>query len=152
MKIEDLLTVEDIQANLNAGEKIEAIEEMVKLIVDKHPTLDQSTIVKSILEREKLGSTGIGNGIAIPHCKLKDIENIICCFGRSKKGVDFQSVDYLPSHIFFMLIAPEDAAGDHLKALATISRLCQSPTFRTKLIEAGNASDIYEIMLQEDQN
>lgn len=151
MNIQDLLTVATIKSEMNATEKIQAIEELVDLLLENYPEMDRATIIKNILEREKLGSTGIGNGVAIPHCKLKNLDNIICCFGRSLKGVDFQAQDYQPAHIFFMLVAPEDAAGEHLKALATISRLCQSASFRSRLMEADSRIDIFDIMVKENQ-
>ena len=152
MNIQDLLTPANIKADMKAPGKVEAIEELVELLVEKHSELDRAAIVKNVLEREKLGSTGIGNGVAIPHCKLNNIDEILCCFGRSRKGIDFKSVDYQPAHLFFLLLAPENAAGEHLKALATISRLCQSAAFRARLMEAESEEDIFNIMREEDQN
>jgi PTS system nitrogen regulatory IIA component len=103
------------------------------------------------LEREKLGSTGIGDGIAIPHGKMKGIEELVTSFGRSIKGVDFESIDNKPTHLFFLLVAPENSAGVHLKALARISRLLKDSGFRNRLMEASDRQDLFRIIAEEDE-
>ena len=104
-----------------------------------------------ILEREKLGSTGIGEGVAIPHGKMKGIDHILCAFGRSKKGIDFDAVDGKPVHIFFLLLAPEDSAGLHIQMLSRISRILRDPSFRKQLTEQGDDRDLYANIVEEDK-
>jgi PTS system nitrogen regulatory IIA component len=102
------------------------------------------------LDREKLGSTGIGDGIAIPHGKIRDLGGVVASFGRSREGVDFESIDQKPTHLFFLLVAPENSAGMHLKALARISRLLKDPNFRKKLMGAGDKDELFQIISEED--
>ena len=107
--------------------------------------------VAVILEREKLGSTGIGEGIAIPHGKMKGIDRILCAFGRSKEGVDFDAVDGKPVHIIFLLLAPEDSAGLHIQMLSRISRILRDPSFRKHLTEQGDDQGLYADIVKEDE-
>ncbi|HQO65059.1 MAG TPA: PTS sugar transporter subunit IIA, partial [Syntrophorhabdus sp.] len=112
---------------------------------------NEQEVVNVIFEREKLGSTGIGDGVAIPHGKLKGIRRIICVFGRSLHGVDFDSIDQKPAHIFFLLLAPENSASLHLKMLSRISKLLRDPSFRKRLMELADAHDIYRSVVEEDR-
>lgn len=152
MRINELLPAGAVRAQLKAREKIELIEELAKVLAEAYPEIDTSEIADKIIAREKLGSTGIGNGIAIPHCKMSGIDQLLCCFGRSRVGIEFDSSDYKPAHIFFALVAPENAAGEHLKALASISKLCQKPEFRKRVMDAEDDSEIYRVMLEEDES
>ena len=117
MKILDIINEDLIKPDLSATSKEEALTELASLIA-MNEGLDEDKIVGVLKEREKLGSTGIGDGIAIPHGKLKGLKKLVASFGRSKKGIDFQSIDGKPTHLFFLLMAPENTAGVHLKALA----------------------------------
>jgi PTS system nitrogen regulatory IIA component len=99
-----------------------------------------------------LGSTGIGDGIAIPHGRLKEIKNIICSFGRTREGIDFQSIDEKPSHLFFLLFAPEESAGEHLQALARLSRILKDGRLRKRLMEAASEKEIYRLIAEEDEH
>jgi PTS system nitrogen regulatory IIA component len=109
-------------------------------------------MVNTLLEREKLGSTGIGDGVAIPHGKLVNLEELIVSFGRSKEGVEFDAMDGKPAHIFFLLMAPEDTTGKHLKALAKISKMLKDSTFRKKLLEAKSKDELYMIIADKDDS
>ena len=151
MKITELLAPECVVADLNSEKALDVIKELSECFAKQYPQLDQAQLMKVLLEREKLGSTGIGDGVAIPHGKIKGIEGILAAFGRSRKGIDFQAIDEKPTHLFFLLIAPENSAGIHLKALARISRLLKDPSFRQKLIEAPSESDLYRIIIEEDE-
>jgi PTS system nitrogen regulatory IIA component len=102
------------------------------------------------MERENLGSTGIGDNVAIPHGKLPNINNLYLCFGRSLKGVNFDSMDGKPTHLFFLLMAPENSIGLHLKTLAKISRMLKNSTFRRNLMEAKDTEDIMKLLVAED--
>ena len=151
MKITELMDKALIVPSLNSKTKKEVLKELVECVAKKEPEIDNSELLRVLLEREELGSTGIDNGIAIPHGKIKKIEKLIVAFGRSLEGLDFQSMDGKPTHIIFLLIAPENSAGIHLKALARISRLLKETTFRKNIMEAASAADIYDIIAQEDE-
>jgi PTS system nitrogen regulatory IIA component len=110
----------------------------------------QSEILSILLEREKLGSTGIGDGIAIPHGKSTELSQIISGFGLSKRGINFDSLDGKPAHLFFLLVAPENSVGTHLKMLARISRMLKNVEFRKKLLGANSQQEIYQIISEED--
>src|SRR5258708_9043241 len=114
------------------------------------PGLSPARLTETLLEREKLGSTGIGEGVAIPHGKLPGISGLIAAFARSRKGVDFASIDGKPTYLFFVLFAPENSAGLHLKALARISRLFKQPQFPQSILAAAGAPEIFRLISQED--
>jgi len=107
--------------------------------------------LRVLQDREKISTTAIGEGVAIPHGKLPTVEKIWGLFARSLPGVDFASLDGEPTHLFFTLIAPQDAAADHLKALARISRLLKDPDLRQRLLAARSSQDLYDIIATEDQ-
>lgn len=151
MKITELMNKDLIIPMLVAKTKKEALKELVDCVVKKESKADSTELLRVLLEREELGSTGIGDGIAIPHGKIKKIENLIVSFGRSLDGVDFQSMDGKPTHIIFLLIAPENSAGIHLKALARISRLLKDSAFRRNIMGATTSQEIYDIIAQEDE-
>jgi len=151
MKITELMNKDLIIPMLVAKTKKEALKELADCVVKKESKVDSAELLRVLLEREELGSTGIGDGIAIPHGKIKRIENLIVSFGRSVDGVDFQSMDGKPTHIIFLLIAPENSAGIHLKALARISRLLKDSAFRRNIMEATTSQEIYDIIAQEDE-
>jgi PTS system nitrogen regulatory IIA component len=150
MNITDILGKESIVAELTARDKKSVLEELVAVLFDHGRVRDKEKAVQVLLERERLGSTGIGDGIAIPHGKLKEIKNIICSFGRTSAGIDFQSIDEKPAHLFFLLLAPEDSASEHLQALARLSRLLKDDHLRKRLLEADSQEDIYRIITEED--
>lgn len=108
-------------------------------------------IAAVLMERESLGSTGIGGGIAIPHGKLSSVTQIILGFGRSKAGVTYDSLDGKPVHIFFLLLTPENSTGGHLKVLAQISKLLKMDRFKQELITAETIDDIHEFILEQDE-
>jgi PTS system nitrogen regulatory IIA component len=103
------------------------------------------------MDRERLGSTGIGGGIGIPHGKIKDLESLVLGFGRSRKGVDFEAIDGKPTHIFFILITPENSTGLHLKLLARISRILKNDQFKERLQNAADRDEIFDIIKEEDE-
>jgi nitrogen PTS system EIIA component len=150
MNITDILDEESIIAELTARDKKSVLEELVSVLFEHGRVKDKEKPVEVLLERERLGSTGIGDGIAIPHGKLKEIKGIICSFGRTKAGVDFQSIDEKPTHLFFLLLAPEDSASEHLQALARLSRLLKDGHLRKRLLEADSKKELYRIITEED--
>ncbi|MBV71849.1 MAG: PTS fructose transporter subunit IIA [Myxococcales bacterium] len=150
MQITDFLDIRAIEDDLSASSKPGVIRELVGLALKINPDLDPNLLVETLTRREKLQSTGIGNGVAMPHGRTEIVEKIIGCIGRSKAGVDFHSLDGQPTHLFFTLFIPEAAEGLHLKALARLSRLLKSPGFREQLLAAADADAIYQIVVAED--
>jgi nitrogen PTS system EIIA component len=150
MKINGLLQEEDIIPDLAAGTKEQLLRELAAKVEERHPPMECSEIFHVLLEREKLGSTGVGDGVAIPHGKLKGAAGLVLAFGRSAKGVDFDALDGKKSHLFFLLIAPEDAFGIHLKMLGRISRILKDPAVRKSLLEAPHAAAIHDIIQEQD--
>lgn len=151
MKIAELLHPAAINDDLQATGKNEVLEELTDSIIAVEEGLDRSEIIRVLQERENLGSTGIGDSVAIPHGKLRDIDRLLLSFGRSRKGVDFDSMDGKPAHLFFLLIAPEESVGIHLKTLARISKLLKDSSVRNKLMEAADSEEIYRIIVEEEE-
>ncbi|MFE8605742.1 PTS sugar transporter subunit IIA [Archangium gephyra] len=150
MRISEFLSPEALIADLQARDKQAVLREMSAVLARAHPSLKEDRLVEVLREREKLGSTGIGEGVAIPHGKLPGLTNLVAAFGVSRQGVDFEAIDGKPTHLFFALVAPENSAGVHLKALARISRLFKNPRFRASILEATSAADIHALIVQED--
>jgi nitrogen PTS system EIIA component len=151
MKITDILTLNAVIEELRSDTKAGVLDELASVIEIASGLPVKGHILKAIEDREKLGTTGIGDGIAVPHGKLRDIKGMLAAFGRSSRGVDFQSMDGKPAHIFFMLVAPEEMAGLHLKALARISRLLKEPSMKKAFIEAKTREDIYRLISEGDE-
>lgn len=151
MKILDILNKDCIIPELRSQNKKGVLEELTRALSSFKAALNREALVEILLEREHLGSTGIGDGIAIPHGKIQDLDELILSFGRSTRGIDFDSMDGRPTHLFFLLIAPENSAGIHLRALAKISRLLKSAHFRQRLMEAGNREEIFQVIQEEDK-
>lgn len=150
LRISDLLNPELVVAQMTARDKKAALTELCEPLAKAHPELDREDMVRILLDRERLGSTGVGDGVAIPHGKLHGITSLLAVFGRSTDGVDFASLDDRPAHLFFVLFAPEDAAAMHLKALARISRLLKNASFRTRLLEADGAEGVLAAIAEEE--
>jgi len=150
VKISDFLTVESVIPVLMSRDKTSAIEEMADWLASCYPQLDSKKVLDVLLDRERISTTAIGEGVAIPHGKLAGVDRVLGVFARSPEGVDFASMDGEPTHLFFALIAPENAAADHLKALARISRLLKDEKFRRRLIAAQNQQELYATITSED--
>lgn len=150
MKIVDLLQRSAIAADMKAVGKNEALSEMTEALLRVAGSLNRDDIIKVLQERERLGSTGIGDGVAIPHGKVKDIDRLLISFGRSRRGVDFESMDGKPAQLFFLLVAPEESVGIHLKTLARISKLLKNSDVRRRLIDAADGDEIFRIITEED--
>jgi PTS system nitrogen regulatory IIA component len=153
MKIVDFVGPDLIVPRLQAHEKAAVIRELADHLaahVNGPQKIDREVLAKVLLERERLASTAIGEGVAIPHGKLDAVGKLVACVGRAPEGVDFDSMDGRPTHLFFVLVAPENSTGVHLKALARISRLFKDPEFRTRLMQAKDAQDMYRVIADED--
>ena len=151
MQILDFLTVDAIKMSLESKNKKDAIKEMVELLVKTGKVKDKKKMLQTLMEREELGSTGIGQGIAIPHGKSDTVSDLAAAFGLSVDGVSFDSLDGEPVNIFFLLVAPEGAAGAHLKALARISSLLKDKYFRKSLLSAKTSEDVVKIIQEEEK-
>jgi nitrogen PTS system EIIA component len=151
MKIEDILAEDHVVAALGGRTKPAVIDELARVVSSHHPEIDHLRLVMALEDRERLNSTALGEGVAIPHGKLPGLRRVIAAFGRSAGGVDFSSLDGKPTNLFFLLVAPEDSAGAHLKALARISRLLKDESFRRRLMAAADAADLYRAVCEEDR-
>jgi PTS system nitrogen regulatory IIA component len=150
MKICDVLDKRSILPDLKSRNKKGILEELV-VPVAEIAGVSQKDLTKVLMERERLGSTGIGGGIGIPHGKMKNLESLVLGFGLSRKGVDFESLDGQPTHIFFLLITPENNTGLHLKLLARISRILKNDPFKNRLLGAADGDEILGIIREEDE-
>lgn len=154
MKFADFVSTEAIQADLVAEDKDGVIREMVQSLLDAGGVQEEEfeSIVKAILKREELGSTGIGRGVAVPHTKHPSVDRLVGTVAVSREGVDFQSLDGEKVHLFFLLISPPDRPGDHLRALENISRQLRNDTFCRFLKQSKSADDIRQLLEEADNN
>lgn len=152
MKIMDFLKEKAISARLKSKDKRQVIEELIGLLVKSGEIAAdvKEEIIGTLLDREKIGSTGIGEEVAIPHAKLDEVKEVVAAFGRSSQGVDFDSLDGKPAYIFFLLLAPVDSTGPHLKALARLSRILKDKPFREALKKAETEEEILKLIKEED--
>jgi nitrogen PTS system EIIA component len=152
MKLLEILPRKSIVPDLKGRTKKQVLEELIDALLREKPELDRERLMAVLLERERLGSTGIGDGIAIPHGKLKDLNQLVLAFGKSTAGVDFESMDGKPVHLFFLLVAPENCTGIHLRALARIARLLKNAPVRKRLASVSTQDEIYAVIQQEDDD
>ncbi len=148
-KLLDALPREAILAELHSRDKKGIIEELV-MPVSRMAGLEHRYLVRVLMERERLGSTGIGGGIGIPHGKMKGLERMLVGFGRSREGVDFDAIDGRPAHLFFVLITPEDSIDVHLRLLAQISRMLKNDRFKERLLTAADRDEILRVIREEE--
>src|SRR6056297_575877 len=150
MKILDFLHKETIHTDLQATDKKGVLEELT-LPVSHITRVDHKELVRVLIEREHLGSTGIGGGIGIPHGKLKALSELVLGFGLSRKGVNFDAIDKKPTHIFFLLLTPDNSAGIHLRLLAQISKLLKDDGFKNRLLEVSETDDVIRTIQEVDE-
>ncbi len=150
MKIMDFLNADAITVDLQATDKKSAIVELVEVLKSTKKVKKTDEIIEVVLEREKLGSTGIGQGVAIPHGKTDVLQEQVGALGISRKGIEFNSLDGEPVHIVFLLVGPVEVAGQHLKALSRISRLFKDKFLRQAIRDAKTKEEIVKIIQQED--
>jgi len=153
MKLTDLLHPDAINVDLKSSNKDDALNELVDLLTSSGgmKKSEKSHILKKLKEREALGSTGIGKGVGIPHAKSSSVKKMLAAFGVSKKGIDFRSLDGEPTYLFFLLVAPGQTPGPHLKALAKISRLLDDKFIRERLRSAKTSTDVMDVLEKEGQ-
>jgi nitrogen PTS system EIIA component len=151
MKICQYLNPDLIIPNLQSEDKEGVLTELANLIASRVPGIETGEVLQVLLERERLGSTGIGEGFAIPHGKMKNIDQMIIAFGRSPGGIPFDSMDGKGAHYFFVLIAPEDSAALHLKALAKISRFLKNSAFKESLSQSSDREELQKVIQEQDE-
>lgn len=151
MKIIDFLKQEWIIHELKGTDKPSVLRELSEVLVKPCGVSSVDELVQVLLEREKLGSTAIGDGIAIPHGRLKKLKNFFISFGKSQKGVNFDSIDGKPSQIFFLIMAPENSAVDNLKLISRIVTLLKDTSFRKRLMQAKSQAEIFQVIAEEDE-
>jgi nitrogen PTS system EIIA component len=150
MKIIEFLNDKAITADMKATDKEAALRELVDILAKAEGIKNREDLVKVLLGRESLGSTGIGQGVGIPHAKTNSVKKLVAALGISAQGVNFDALDGEPVHIFFLLVAPEDSAGPHLKGLARISRLLKDKYFRESLKQLKDEKAILKLIREED--
>ena len=150
MKITDILVEDAVILDAESDTKSALLEEMAGALATAVPGLEVDRLLKVLTERESLQSTGIGEGVAIPHGKVVGLDGLVASFARSRPGIDFDAIDQQPTHLFFLLVVPEHSAGQHLKALARISRFLRDDEFRRSLMEAEDLESIFAAIAQED--
>lgn len=151
MKISEVLDKNAIKIGLTATTKEETLKELVSMLARVEDIGDQNGIVKALIERENLGSTGIGQGIAIPHGKTDKVKRLVAVLGVSKTGVNFDALDGEPVYIFFLLVAPKATAGPHLKALAQISRLLRDTYFCELIRKCKTEEELFDLIKSEEE-
>lgn len=153
MKILDFLSKKAVVMDIKSFKKQDVIAELVDALIDagEIDKRNRGKLIEALMAREALGSTAIGQGVAIPHAKSDCVLRLVAAFGLSRKGVDFDSLDGEPVYVFFLLIAPQDSAGPHLKALARISRLLKDKYFREALRNCSDVESLFKIISQEDE-
>lgn len=150
MKLVEILPEELVIPDLRGTNKDAVLRELAGHLTRVHGEIDRDRLVEVLWERERLGSTALGDGIAIPHGKLPGLRNVLAVFGRHAEGVDFESLDGKPSRIFFLLVAPDNSVGQHLKALARVSRLLKDESFRRQLVAGSDRNALYRSICAED--
>ncbi len=152
MKFSDFVSADAVRSHVDADSKEGVIREMVRALVDagKIASSDEESIIKAILKREDLGSTGIGRGVAVPHTKHPGVTRLVGTVAVSQKGIDFESLDGEPVQLFFLLVSPPDRPGDHLRALESISRQLRDDTFCKLLKVAKEPAAIQQLLEEAD--
>jgi PTS system nitrogen regulatory IIA component len=148
MKLLDVLPREAVLADLHSQDKKGIIEELV-MPVSRMANVAYRDLVRVLMERERLGSTGIGGGIGIPHGKMRGLDRMLVGFGRSRGGVEFEAIDGRPAHLFFLLVTPEDSIDAHLRLLAQISRMLKNDHFKERLLHAADRDELLRVIREE---
>jgi PTS system nitrogen regulatory IIA component len=151
MKMSEIIEEENIIPDLKAKDKNGVLEELAEAVSNREPSINKRDLVRVLIERERLGSTGIGDGVAIPHGKMNGIKHPLISFGRSNKGLDFDSMDGQTAYLFFLLVAPENSSSVHLQVLAKIAKILKNSAIRKNLMEARTKEEIYQTIIQTDE-
>ncbi|MCX7705575.1 MAG: PTS sugar transporter subunit IIA [bacterium] len=151
MKISEFISEKEILIGMKSTEKEAALDELLQLLEKNGLLQDRKQVLETLIEREKLGSTGIGQGIAVPHAKTDQVKDLVCALGISEKGVNFDALDGEPVFIIFLVLAPSGATGIHLKALAKIARLLKDKVFRNYLKISKTPQEAYKIIKEDEE-
>lgn len=151
MTLLDILSPRSVLVGLQGETKEEIIKELVDSLETGAVVTDREKVLQAVVEREKIMSTGIGDGIAIPHGKSDAVTRLAAALGTHKRGVDFEALDGEPAYVFFLLVSPANVSGPHIKALARISRLLKNDDFKKRLISAANAAEIMRLIEAEEK-
>lgn len=151
MKICEILKTERIIPSLQSSDKESAIKELVYLFKDDPRVKDVDVVYQAVLEREKIMSTGVGKGFAIPHAKTNSVNEIIAAFGKLENPIDFQALDEQPVKLIFLLVGKENLVGPHIKLLSRLSRMMNLDEFRESLANASSAEEIYSLFETEEK-
>jgi PTS system nitrogen regulatory IIA component len=150
MRLAEFLQPESVIAALSGRTKADVLRELATVLEKAAPGVSQEQLFHVLSARERECSTGVGEGVAIPHGKLAGLPGLVAAFGVAPQGIDFEALDHKPTFLFFALVAPENCAGAHLKALARISRLFKQPAFRASILNAKTGPDMYALIVSED--
>lgn len=151
VSVSDLLSEEVVQADLEAESRDEVFEELIDCLVEKGDLESSDEALKALRDREEILSTGIGEGLAIPHAKMESLEGFLAAFARIPDGVDFKSLDGKPAHLIFLLLSPKGEAGRHVRVLARVSRILKNANFRERLLEASSPDEIIDLIAEADE-
>jgi fructose-specific phosphotransferase system IIA component len=151
LRISNFLKTEAIMMEIKAKEKIAAIKELIDHMVGKQLVRDGEKFFSALAQRENLESTGIGDGIAIPHARTDAVDDLLLVFARSPSGVDFSSIDGKPSHLIFLIASPKNKKSEYIMALAKLSRLLRKPSVRDLLAHARNPEEILDIIKKNEE-
>ena len=151
MNLIEFIDEKNIVLEIKAKNKPAVLEEMAENAAKNDPSIEKDELLRVLLERERLGSTGIGDGVAIPHGKLNSLKRPVLSFARSFEELDFDSMDGEPTHLFFLLIAPENSSGVHLQVLARLARILKNVSFRHKLMECSTRRELYQAIVEADE-
>jgi PTS system nitrogen regulatory IIA component len=150
VRIASFLEDRDVTCAVPVGNKREVLAALVDVLVANHTELEREVLLQVLLKREELRSTGIEHGVAFPHGRIPGLARLLACFGRCRKGVDFDAFDGKPTHFFFVLLIPESAENDHLKALARLNRVFQDDDFRRRLLYAKDTDEVFSTIMEQD--
>ena len=150
MRLSDILKLQHIKVPLQATNKSDAIKELVQVLADAHEVKDPQVLLNSVLEREATRTTGIGNGLAIPHGKCSGVDHLVVAIGKPENAIDFESIDGRPVNLIVLLASPPDQTGPHIQALARISRLMNVDSFRQAMRSATNSQQIYDAVVKQE--
>jgi len=152
MKVSEFLKIENVISDLKSNTKTDVLKELAGNITSNSSNLSFEKTYETLQEREQLCSTAMDEGVAIPHGKLHGISNTYLAFGRSKKGIDFDSLDSKPTHMFILIISPENSSKTHIQSLAKISNIFKNNKFRSNILNANDVEEIYELITEEDES
>lgn len=152
MNLVDVFKPDYVKVPLEKNTKIEIIKELVELLDKNKAISNPDGIIEAVFDREKIMTTGVGNSVAIPHCKHKDCHNFAIALGIHRQGIDFESIDKKPAKIIFLLVGPEDQPGTHIKLLSRISRIISKDEVRERVLDCKTSQELFDLIKEEEKN